>query len=511
MKADAAAIAAAARCLARRRAGRVSDRDRLRARRRCRQWRGRRAALRGQRPAALQSADRACRRPATPHAALARFRRRRRAARRRVLARAADAGAAEAPRLPASPISRSPASTAIAVRVPAHPVARALLEAFGGPVVAPSANRSGHVSPTSAAHVLADLRGRIDLVDRRRRLRGRRRVDDRRLSRRADRCCGRAACRARRSSACSAVRSPTPRRTPTKRRSRPACWPRTTRRKARLRLECATRRAPARRCSRSARAPRRRPMLNLSPRGDLDRGRGQSVFAFARARCLRRREHRGDDRSRDEGLGEAINDRLARAAAPRPGDAAMNLQTKPSRTHARRPTCSRASPRSSARNTPSPTRTMQTAVSASRCATSTTATRRWCCGRARSRRSPRSSSSPTRPRPRSCRRAAIPAWSAGRSRINGEIVLSLNAARQDPRGRCRLQHHDGRSRRHAAARARGRGRMPTGSIRNCCRRKAPAPSAAISRPMPAAPRRSRTASRARTRSGSRSCSPTAAC
>jgi L-threonylcarbamoyladenylate synthase len=52
----------------------------------------------------------------------------------------------------------------VAVRVPAHPVAAALLKAFNGPVVAPSANRSGHVSPTSAAHVLADLRGRIDMV-----------------------------------------------------------------------------------------------------------------------------------------------------------------------------------------------------------------------------------------------------------------------------------------------------------------------------------------------------------
>jgi L-threonylcarbamoyladenylate synthase len=52
----------------------------------------------------------------------------------------------------------------VAVRVPAHRIAAALLHAFGGPVVAPSANRSGHVSPTDAAHVLADLRGRIDLV-----------------------------------------------------------------------------------------------------------------------------------------------------------------------------------------------------------------------------------------------------------------------------------------------------------------------------------------------------------
>ncbi len=52
----------------------------------------------------------------------------------------------------------------VALRVPAHPLAQALLTAFDGPIVAPSANRSGHVSPTSAAHVLADLRGRIDMV-----------------------------------------------------------------------------------------------------------------------------------------------------------------------------------------------------------------------------------------------------------------------------------------------------------------------------------------------------------
>jgi len=52
----------------------------------------------------------------------------------------------------------------IGVRVPDHPVAHELLEAFGKPIVAPSANQSGHVSPTTAAHVLADLGGRIDLI-----------------------------------------------------------------------------------------------------------------------------------------------------------------------------------------------------------------------------------------------------------------------------------------------------------------------------------------------------------
>jgi len=52
----------------------------------------------------------------------------------------------------------------VAIRVPAHPVARAILRAFGGPVVAPSANLSGHVSPTTAAHVQSDLMGLIDLI-----------------------------------------------------------------------------------------------------------------------------------------------------------------------------------------------------------------------------------------------------------------------------------------------------------------------------------------------------------
>jgi L-threonylcarbamoyladenylate synthase len=52
----------------------------------------------------------------------------------------------------------------IAVRVPAHPAAQAILRAFGKPVVAPSANISGHVSPTTAAHVFGDLAGRIDLI-----------------------------------------------------------------------------------------------------------------------------------------------------------------------------------------------------------------------------------------------------------------------------------------------------------------------------------------------------------
>ena len=52
----------------------------------------------------------------------------------------------------------------IALRVPAHAETRHLLEAFGGPVAAPSANLSGRISPTRAEHVLAGLGGRIELV-----------------------------------------------------------------------------------------------------------------------------------------------------------------------------------------------------------------------------------------------------------------------------------------------------------------------------------------------------------
>jgi len=52
----------------------------------------------------------------------------------------------------------------VAVRVPAHPAATALLREFGGPVAAPSANPSGKISPTTAAHVAAGLSGRIAAI-----------------------------------------------------------------------------------------------------------------------------------------------------------------------------------------------------------------------------------------------------------------------------------------------------------------------------------------------------------
>ena len=52
----------------------------------------------------------------------------------------------------------------VGLRMPAHPVARRLIERAGVPIAAPSANLFGHTSPTTAAHVLQDLDGRIDAV-----------------------------------------------------------------------------------------------------------------------------------------------------------------------------------------------------------------------------------------------------------------------------------------------------------------------------------------------------------
>ncbi len=68
------------------------------------------------------------------------------------------------PRTSAVPDAVTAGRALVGVRVPAHPAALALLRAAGLPVAAPSANRFGHTSPTTAAHVLADLEGRIDAV-----------------------------------------------------------------------------------------------------------------------------------------------------------------------------------------------------------------------------------------------------------------------------------------------------------------------------------------------------------
>ncbi|WP_144185578.1 L-threonylcarbamoyladenylate synthase [Elioraea rosea] len=67
------------------------------------------------------------------------------------------------PRCPVALLARAGLDT-VALRVPSHPVALALMREAGVPVAAPSANRSGEVSPTTAAHVREGLAGRIDAV-----------------------------------------------------------------------------------------------------------------------------------------------------------------------------------------------------------------------------------------------------------------------------------------------------------------------------------------------------------
>lgn len=68
------------------------------------------------------------------------------------------------PRIEAIPASVCAGLDTVALRMPAHPVARALIELVGSPLAAPSANRYTRVSPTTAKHVFDGLGGRIDMI-----------------------------------------------------------------------------------------------------------------------------------------------------------------------------------------------------------------------------------------------------------------------------------------------------------------------------------------------------------
>jgi len=204
----------------------------------------------------------------------------------------------------------------IAVRVPAHPVAHALLAAFGGPIVAPSANRSGHVSPTSATHVLADLRGRIDLI-----------VDA-------------GPCKVGvESTIVSCAGEPAllrpgglPREAIERVLGAPLAMASTDEDappapgmlashyapKALLRLD-ADNAEPGEALLAFGRAPEfSGPTLNLSPRGDLIEA-ATSLFSHLRALDASGAKRIAVMKVPHDGLGEAINDRLKRAAAPRQG------------------------------------------------------------------------------------------------------------------------------------------------------------------------------------------------
>jgi len=208
----------------------------------------------------------------------------------------------------------------IAVRVPNHPVARDILRAFRKPIVAPSANRSGHVSPTTAAHVLADLRGRVDLI-----------VDGGATSVGVESTI--VACldghmmllrpgglsRANIERVLGVPLADAPARKETAPRA-PGMLASHYAPKARLRLEANDVRAGeallAFGASMPAGAERAVLVLNLSPRGDLTEA---AANLFSHLRTL---DGAGISTIAimpvpHEGLGEAINDRLARAAAPR--------------------------------------------------------------------------------------------------------------------------------------------------------------------------------------------------
>ncbi len=201
----------------------------------------------------------------------------------------------------------------VAVRMPAHPVARALLAAFDGPVVAPSANRSGHVSPTSAAHVLADLRGRIDMV-----------ID------------GGPCAVGVESTIVACLDEPTLLRPGGLAREAiehvlgrplavalvaddaplaPGMLSSHYAPKARLRLDADTA-GPGEALLAFGPAPAAGNTLNLSPRGDLIEA-AANLFAHLRALDASGAQRIAVMKVPHEGLGEAINDRLKRAAAPK--------------------------------------------------------------------------------------------------------------------------------------------------------------------------------------------------
>jgi L-threonylcarbamoyladenylate synthase len=202
----------------------------------------------------------------------------------------------------------------VAVRLPAHPVAQALLTAFNRPVVAPSANRSGHVSPTSAAHVLNDLRGRIDLViDAGACAVG---VESTIVSCLGEPTLLRPGGLAReniegvlgRALAVAPVADDAP--------PAPGMLASHYAPKARLRLEALVPHSDEALLAFGPAPAFAGMTLNLSPRGDLIEA-AANLFSHLRALDASGAKTIAVMKVPHEGLGEAINDRLARAAAPR--------------------------------------------------------------------------------------------------------------------------------------------------------------------------------------------------
>ena len=204
----------------------------------------------------------------------------------------------------------------LAVRVPDHPVARALLAATGRPLAAPSANRSGRMSPTQAAHVLADLGEEAALIlDAGPTAHG---LESTIIDARGDKAV------LLRPGAVTAETIEAVLGRPLLRQGMAAEKPNAPGQLAshyapdtRLRLDARDVRTGEALLAFGPNVPTTRgPTLNLSPSGDLIEA---AANLFASLRAL---DRSGADAIAvmpipETGLGEAINDRLRRAAAPR--------------------------------------------------------------------------------------------------------------------------------------------------------------------------------------------------
>ena len=220
---------------------------------------------------------------------------------------------------PVSAIARAGLPT-LAVRVPAHPVAQALLQAFGGPVVAPSANISGRLSPTEAEHVAeSPLSQHVALI-----------LDggecdvglestivgfDEMGAAMLLRPGGIAAEEIERVLGAPLKRpAPAPERPIAPGQLSSHYAPR-----AKLRLNVERPQPGEMYLGFGPEAPYDVPGLNLSPSGDLKEA-AQNLYAYLHILDATGVESIAVAPIPEQGLGEAINDRLRRAAAPRPDD-----------------------------------------------------------------------------------------------------------------------------------------------------------------------------------------------
>jgi L-threonylcarbamoyladenylate synthase len=198
----------------------------------------------------------------------------------------------------------------LAVRAPAHPVAQALIQAFGGPLVAPSANPSGGVSPTQAGHVAAGLGERIGLIlDG-----GPCRVGVESTVIGFD---GNTPLLLRKGGlareAIEAITAPLSAPDAASPKASPGMLQSHYAPRARLRLNAV---APEKGEAFLGFGASKNADLNLSPDGDLQEA-AANLFAFLRELDAGAVSGIAVAPIPDEGLGEAINDRLQRAAAPR--------------------------------------------------------------------------------------------------------------------------------------------------------------------------------------------------